>query len=40
MDDINKSYFEETSHSVEDDIEYEKAFRYRLREAVSEEFVR
>lgn len=38
MEDINKSLFEELSHSIDEDLEYEKAFRYRLRELVSEEF--
>lgn len=40
MEDINKSLFEEVSYSIDEELEYEKAFRYRLRELVSEEFVR
>lgn len=40
MEDINKSLFEEVSYSINEELEYEKAFRYHLRELVSDEFVR
>lgn len=39
MEDINKSVFDEVSYSIDEELEYEKAFRYRLRELVCEEFV-
>ena len=35
---IKKSCFEEVNHSVDEDEEYEKAFRYSLRELVCQEF--
>ena len=35
---IRKACFEEVNHSVDEDEEYEKAFRYRLRELVCQEF--
>jgi ppGpp synthetase/RelA/SpoT-type nucleotidyltranferase len=38
MEAIKTSCFEEVNHSVEEDKEYDKAFRYRLRELVSQEF--
>lgn len=40
MEDINHSFFEEVSHSINEDIEYEKSFRYTLREMVCDEFQR
>lgn len=39
MEAIRESCFEEVNHSVDELEEYEKAFRYRLREMVCEEFV-
>lgn len=38
MEAINQACFEEVNHSVDEDEEYEKAFRYRLRELVCQEF--
>lgn len=35
---IRRACFEEVNHSVDEDEEYEKAFRYRLRELVCQEF--
>lgn len=40
MEDINHSFFEEVSHSINEDIEYEKSFRYSLREMVCDEYVK
>ena len=35
---IRQAYFEEVNHSVDEDEEYEKAFRYRLRELVCQKW--
>ncbi|MGN0395347.1 MAG: hypothetical protein ACI4EF_08290, partial [Coprococcus sp.] len=40
MEDINHSFFEEVSHSINESIEYEKSFRYSLREMVCDEYVK
>jgi hypothetical protein len=37
--DIQNSDFEEARRSVDDDSRYEKAFRFRFKELVREEFV-
>lgn len=37
---IRKACFEEVNHSVDEDEEYEKAFRYRLRELVCQNSIK
>ena len=37
MDIINQSFFEEVNHSINENVEYEKSFRYSLREQVHDE---
>jgi ppGpp synthetase/RelA/SpoT-type nucleotidyltranferase len=39
MEDIHKSEFEETRRVLDEDSQYEKAFRFQLKELVREEFV-
>jgi ppGpp synthetase/RelA/SpoT-type nucleotidyltranferase len=39
MDDIHKSDFEETRRVIDEDSQYEKAFRFQLKELVREEYV-
>lgn len=40
MDIINQSFFEEVSHSINENVEYEKSFRYSLREQVHDEYLK
>lgn len=40
MDVINQSFFEEVSHSINENVEYEKSFRYSLREQVHDEYLK
>ena len=40
MDIINQSFFEEVNHSINENVEYEKSFRYSLREQVHDEYLK
>ena len=40
MDIINQSFFEEVNHSLNENVEYEKSFRYSLREQVHDEYLK
>lgn len=40
MDIINQSFFEEVNHSINENVEYEKSFRYSLREQVHYEYLK
>lgn len=40
MDIINQSFFEEVNHSINENLEYEKSFRYSLREQVHDEYLK
>lgn len=40
MDIINQSFFEEVNHSINENVEYEKYFRYSLREQVHDEYLK
>lgn len=40
MDIINQSFFEEVNHSINENVEYEKSFRYSLREQVRDEYLK
>ena len=40
MDIINQSFFEEVNHSINENVEYEKSFRYALREQVHDEYLK
>ena len=40
MDNINQSFFEEVNHSINENVEYEKSFRYSLREQVHDEYLK
>lgn len=40
MDIINQSFFEEENHSINENVEYEKSFRYSLREQVHDEYLK
>jgi hypothetical protein len=40
MEVINQSFFEEVNHSISENVEYEKSFRYSLREQVHDEYLR
>lgn len=40
MDIINQSFFEEVNHSINENVEYEKSFRYSLREQVHNEYLK
>lgn len=40
MDIINQSFFEEINHSINENVEYEKSFRYSLREQVHDEYLK
>lgn len=40
MDIINQSFFEEVNHSIHENVEYEKSFRYSLREQVHDEYLK
>ena len=37
---INQSFFEEVNHSINENVEYEKSFRYSLREQVHDEYLK
>ena len=40
MDIINQSFFEEVNHSINENVEYEKSFRYSLRDQVHDEYLK
>ena len=40
MDIINQSFFEEVNHSINENVEYEKSFRYSLREQDHDEYLK
>lgn len=40
MDIINQSFFEEVNHSINENVEYEKSFRYSLREQFHDEYLK
>ena len=40
MDIINQSFFQEVNHSINENVEYEKSFRYSLREQVHDEYLK
>lgn len=40
MDIINQSFFEEVNHSINENVEYEKSFRYSLREQVHDVYLK
>lgn len=40
MDIINQSFFEEVNHSINENVEYEKSFRYSLREQIHDEYLK
>lgn len=40
MDIINQSFFEEVNHSINENVEYEKSFRYSLRKQVHDEYLK
>ena len=40
MEIINQSFFEEVNHSINENVEYEKSFRYSLREQVHDEYLK
>lgn len=40
MDIITQSFFEEVNHSINENVEYEKSFRYSLREQVHDEYLK
>lgn len=40
METINQSFFEEVNHSISESVEYEKSFRYSLREQVHDEYLK
>ena len=40
MDIINQSFFEEVNHSINENVEYEKSFRYSLREQVHDAYLK
>lgn len=40
MDIINQSFFEEVNHSINENVKYEKSFRYSLREQVHDEYLK